>query len=133
MHIPQVPVKVVKREIAFSTGVTHDNIVKLLDVFAEKTQLVIVVSENTHIYTHTHCSNVRLPGQDLGTKRVHWYGGVMSVLWAVFKSCCVWFVLTLQWELISGPDLLDLLNEHHGTMPEGLAAFYFCQLLKAVS
>ncbi|GFH15540.1 protein kinase domain-containing protein, partial [Haematococcus lacustris] len=38
----QVPVKVVKREIAFSAAARHDNIVRLLDVFAEKAQLIIV-------------------------------------------------------------------------------------------
>jgi len=37
-----VPIKVVKREIAFSANACHNNIVKLLDVFAEQTQLVIV-------------------------------------------------------------------------------------------
>jgi serine/threonine protein kinase len=56
----QVPVKVVKREIDFSSTIYHDNIVRLLDVFAERQNLVIV------------------------------------------------------WELISGPDLLDLLNEFSG-------------------
>ena len=39
----QVPVHVVKREIAFSSGMKHDNIVRLLDVFAEGHTLVIVV------------------------------------------------------------------------------------------
>lgn len=40
----QVPIKVVKREIAFSAsrGAQHANIVKLLDVFAHAAQLVIV-------------------------------------------------------------------------------------------
>ncbi|KXZ41425.1 hypothetical protein GPECTOR_474g403 [Gonium pectorale] len=38
----RVPVKVVQREVAFSTSVTHDNLVRLLDVFAEGDQLVIV-------------------------------------------------------------------------------------------
>jgi serine/threonine protein kinase len=56
----QVPVKVVKREIDFSSTIYHENIVRLLDVFAERQNLVIV------------------------------------------------------WELISGPDLLDLLNEFSG-------------------
>eukprot|EP00798_Chlamydomonas_sp_ICE-L_P014801 gene14801-20856_t len=74
----RVPLKVVKREIDFSSTVHHDNIVKLLDVFAEKQQLVIV------------------------------------------------------WEIISGPDLLDLLNEWKGCLPEDLAAFVFVQLLRAV-
>ncbi|CAD7705061.1 unnamed protein product [Ostreobium quekettii] len=41
--------------------------------------------------------------------------------------CCV-----QQWELISGPDLLDLLNEHGGRMPEEVTAFYFYQLVKGV-
>ncbi len=41
-----VPIKVVKREIAFSAAARHNNIVQLLDVFAEKNaQLVIVVSD----------------------------------------------------------------------------------------
>ncbi|GIL54081.1 hypothetical protein Vafri_9634 [Volvox africanus] len=79
MHGPdQVPLKVVKREITFSSSVSHDNIVRLLDVFAEKQQLVIV------------------------------------------------------WELISGPDLLDLLNECGGRMPEDMAAFYFTQALRGL-
>ncbi|KXZ55809.1 hypothetical protein GPECTOR_2g1359 [Gonium pectorale] len=79
MHGPdQVPLKVVKREITFSSSVSHDNIVRLLDVFAERQQLVIV------------------------------------------------------WELISGPDLLDLLNECGGRMPEDMAAFYFTQALRGL-
>lgn len=53
MHGPeQVPVRVVKREIAFSAQAKHPNVVRLLDVFAEKTQLVIVVSQNKHITEH---------------------------------------------------------------------------------
>ena len=40
----QVPMQVVKREIAFSSSMKHDNIVRLLDVFAEGQTLVIVVS-----------------------------------------------------------------------------------------
>lgn len=39
----------------------------------------------------------------------------------------------LQWELIAGPDLLDLLNEHHGRLPESMAAFIFVQLVEAVT
>ncbi|PNW72489.1 hypothetical protein CHLRE_16g685389v5 [Chlamydomonas reinhardtii] len=79
MHGPDlVPLKVVKREITFSSSVSHDNIVRLLDVFAERQQLVIV------------------------------------------------------WELISGPDLLDLLNECGGRMPEDMAAFYFTQALRGL-
>ena len=35
--------QVVKREIAFSSSMKHDNIVRLLDVFAEGQTLVIVV------------------------------------------------------------------------------------------
>ncbi|KAF5829869.1 kinase-like domain-containing protein [Dunaliella salina] len=31
----------------------------------------------------------------------------------------------------TGPDLLDLLNEHNGCLPEFMAAFFFCQLLQA--
>jgi serine/threonine protein kinase len=60
----------VKREIAFSSGLYHENIGRLLDVFSDRQDLVIV------------------------------------------------------WELISGPDLLDLLNEFHGTTS--------CCLLRAV-
>lgn len=41
-------------------------------------------------------------------------------------------VAFLQWELINGPDLLDLLNEHGGRMTEPAAAYYFSQLLNAV-
>lgn len=37
-----------------------------------------------------------------------------------------------QWELIAGPDLLELLNEAHGRMNEPAAAFYFVQLLRGV-
>jgi calcium/calmodulin-dependent protein kinase I len=39
----------------------------------------------------------------------------------------------MQWELIEGPDLLDLLNEYGGTLSEPAAAFYFVQLLEAVN
>ncbi len=39
----------------------------------------------------------------------------------------------MQWELIDGPDLLDLLNENSGKMPEKMACFYFAQLLEAVT
>ena len=38
-----------------------------------------------------------------------------------------------QWELIIGPDLLDLLNEHGGRLPEPMACFYFVQLLEAIT
>jgi serine/threonine protein kinase len=38
----------------------------------------------------------------------------------------------VQWELIAGPDLLELLNEAHGCMNEPAAAFYFVQLLRGV-
>jgi hypothetical protein len=38
----------------------------------------------------------------------------------------------LQWELISGGDLLELLNECHGCMTETAAAFYYTQLLRGV-
>jgi serine/threonine protein kinase len=38
----------------------------------------------------------------------------------------------MQWELIAGPDLLELLNEAHGRMNEPAAAFYFVQLLRGV-
>ena len=31
-----------------------------------------------------------------------------------------------------GPDLLDLLNEQGGSLPEPMACFYFVQLLEAV-
>lgn len=44
-----------------------------------------------------------------------------------FLSC-----LALQWELISGGDLLELLNECNGCMTETAAAFYYTQLLRAV-
>ncbi len=37
-----------------------------------------------------------------------------------------------QWELVNGPDLLELLNECGGRMTEDAAAFYFVQLLEAV-
>lgn len=36
----------------------------------------------------------------------------------------------LQWELVEGPDLLDLLNEHGGRMRELAAAHYFAQLVR---
>ncbi|CAD7698637.1 unnamed protein product [Ostreobium quekettii] len=73
-----VPLKIVKREVQYACNMRHNNIVRLLDVFAEGKQLILV------------------------------------------------------WELISGPDLLDLLNEHGGRMPEDLMAFYFYQLVKGV-
>ena len=37
-----MPVKAVKREIEYASSISHDNIVKLVDVFAEKQSLVIV-------------------------------------------------------------------------------------------
>lgn len=43
----------------------------------------------------------------------------------------VCFAIYSQWELIIGPDLLDLLNECNGSMTEPLACFFFCQLLQA--
>lgn len=73
-----VPLKIVKREVEYASTLRHDNIVRLLDVFAEGKQLILV------------------------------------------------------WELISGPDLLDLLNECGGRMPEEVAGYYFWQLLKGV-
>jgi hypothetical protein len=38
-----------------------------------------------------------------------------------------------QWELIAGPDLLELLNEAQGRMSEAAAAFYFVQVSAQVS
>jgi serine/threonine protein kinase len=38
----------------------------------------------------------------------------------------------MQWELVAGPDLLELLNQHGGRMAEPMAAFYFLQLLRGV-
>jgi hypothetical protein len=43
------------------------------------------------------------------------------------------FKITSQWELIEGPDLLELLNESGRRMNEPMAAFFFVQLLRAVS
>eukprot|EP00210_Caulerpa_lentillifera_P008912 g8503.t1 len=40
--------------------------------------------------------------------------------------------LVLVWELVSGLDLLDLLNQCGGKMPEAMAAYYFHQLLQGV-
>ncbi len=45
----------------------------------------------------------------------------------------VLMTLCLQWELISGPDLLDLLNENGGRLQEPMACFYFVQLLEALT
>jgi serine/threonine protein kinase len=38
----------------------------------------------------------------------------------------------LQYELVEGPDLLETVNARGAALPEEEAAFYFCQLLKAV-
>lgn len=40
--------------------------------------------------------------------------------------------IVLVWELISGPDLLDLLNECGGRLDEPTAVFYFRQLLQGI-
>jgi hypothetical protein len=45
--------------------------------------------------------------------------------------CSLWCGV-LQWELISGGDLLELLNECNGCMTETAAAFYYTQLLRGV-
>ena len=51
--------------------------------------------------------------------------GVAEIPQAVF--------MLLQWELVKGPDLLDLLNiEHNKKLPEPTAAHYFQQLINAV-
>lgn len=61
-------------------------------------------------------------------------------------ACCVWQQVSLlhvpdpactrpccmQWELIAGGDLLELLNECNGCMTEAAAAFYYVQLLRGV-
>lgn len=41
---------------------------------------------------------------------------------------CHCSALPQKWELIQGSDMLDLLNECHGKMPEDMAAFYFLQV-----
>ena len=41
--------------------------------------------------------------------------------------------LVIVWELIEGPDLLDLLNERGGRLDEQATRAYFCQLLEAVA
>mmetsp|Transcript_13713 Transcript_13713/g.34463 ORF Transcript_13713/g.34463 Transcript_13713/m.34463 type:complete len:384 (-) Transcript_13713:81-1232(-) len=74
-----MPIKQVKREVEIASSMRHPNIVQLIDVFAEGTQLVIV------------------------------------------------------WELVSGPDLLDLLNACNGRMTEKQAAHYFRQIHMGVT
>jgi len=74
-----MPIKAVKREIEIASSMTHPNIVRLIDVFAEDTRFVIV------------------------------------------------------WELVSGPDLLDLLNACNGRMTEKQAAHYFRQIHQGVT
>ena len=74
-----MPIKQVKREVEIASSMRHPNIVQLIDVFAEGTQLVIV------------------------------------------------------WELVSGPDLLDLLNACNGRMTEKQAAHYFKQIHMGVT
>ncbi|UPR05025.1 serine/threonine-protein kinase [Chloropicon primus] len=69
-----MPIRQVKREVEIASSMKHPNIVQLIDVFAEGTQLVIV------------------------------------------------------WELVTGPDLLDLLNACNGRMTEKQAAHYFRQI-----
>ncbi|KAL3140951.1 hypothetical protein ABBQ32_005475 [Trebouxia sp. C0010 RCD-2024] len=75
----EVHVKAFQREVDYAAGVVHNNIVQLLDVFAEGQHYVIV------------------------------------------------------WELVNGPDLLDLLNiSQSKKLPEATVAHYFQQLVNAV-
>ena len=67
----QVPLKVVKREITLSSSIQHDNIVRLLDVFAEKHQLVIVVRGSCYSLLPTWVEHHRMrpdhpPGRGSG-------------------------------------------------------------------
>lgn len=48
------------------------------------------------------------------------------------SSCCCFCLGHVQWELITGGDLLELLNECNGCMTETAGAFYFTQLLRGV-
>ena len=42
-------------------------------------------------------------------------------------------IMLVQWELVNGPDLLDLLNDAHDKkLPEPMVAHYFQQLIIAV-
>jgi serine/threonine protein kinase len=40
--------------------------------------------------------------------------------------------LVIVWELVEGPDLLELVVQHGGRLPEPHAAFYYVQLVRAV-
>lgn len=96
MHGPdQVPIKVVKREITFSTTVAHDNIVRLLDVFAEAATAGGAAGGGPAAARAPSPPSLSSSG---GSKPPQ--------------------TLVIVWELIEGPDLLDLLNECGGQMPE---------------
>jgi hypothetical protein len=45
---------VLHRQVTLSSSVAHENMVQLLDVFAEGTELIIVVS---HMATNNMCEN----------------------------------------------------------------------------
>lgn len=158
-------------QIAFSSSVSHDNIVRLLDVFAEGQQLVIVVGSGWAV-GRGRCP--RVPATDR-TATCPLSGGKVprfarpALTFCVPRMCAARAHLRprlahslhparhpalpvtavhlptcprapdptpsvplLQWELISGPDLLDLLNECGGCMPEDMAAFYFTQAVGTV-
>lgn len=129
----------------------HDNIVQLLDVFAEGQHYVIVVRvilvhQQLLLLTMSQSSSASpLKHACLDPLRSYSVHTLPTLLFLVLfvhtLSQHETFsyggievqILLLQWELVNGPDLLDLLNiAQSKRMPEPTVAHYFHQLINAV-
>ena len=124
----------------YALGLVHPYIVQLLDLFTENTHFVIVVSIVLLKLLHTNMRKSAV-AVFLNCNAEHLADIVFSRACAkpsppvregtLLRSHPP--LVLLQWELIDGPDLLDLLNSSKSKkLSEPMAAFYFQQLLDAV-
>jgi hypothetical protein len=106
----------------------HENIVQLLDYFVDEQQIVLVVRPAGRPRWKKLAMLRRW-----GLRGAQLRRGARSAGGANPLKLPTPFVPSRpQWELISGPDLLDLLNECGGRLDEPTAVFYFRQLLQGI-
>lgn len=127
-------------QVDYAAGVVHKNIVQLLDVFTEGQRYVIVVRHTTPRSGSdtTGCTRVAPTSAPQSMFALSFLQSVLSqhtpqVPNPRFPEIPQAALMLLQWELVNGPDLLDLINiAHDKKLPEPTVAHYFQQLINAV-
>lgn len=136
----RVPASAIKREISVAASLQGcPYVVQLLDFFAEGQDQAVLVVSDIHacgVRRLSASSAGRLWGQACGCpvhcRRRCWPLPIPPPACVLPVHAATPAPPTSQWELVEGPDLLDLLNEHGGRMQEPAAAHYFAQLVRGV-